>query len=66
MESLSPIKSMIIGTLLMILGVVIPFLMVLKLLTPTFALSFFSYGAQIVGMVLAFYGLFSYVRIRRR
>ena len=66
MINLSPLKMMIIGTLLMITGVVLPMLMVVKVLAPTFTLSFLSYGASLAGMVLAFLGLFSYVRIRRK
>jgi hypothetical protein len=66
MSSPSPLKLMVIGVILMILGVALPLLMVVKVLTATLALSFLSYGASLVGMFLAFYGLFSYVKISRR
>lgn len=66
MIKLSPLQMMIIGTLLMVLGVVLPLLMVVKVLTSTFALNFFSYAASLVGMVLAFYGLATFVGIRRK
>lgn len=49
----------------MILGACLPLLMVIKLLTASYALSFISYGASLVGMFLAFLGLFSYVRSKR-
>ncbi len=66
MSSPSPLKLIVIGVILMILGVLLPLLMVVKVLTATLALSFLSYGASLVGMFLAFYGLFSYVKISRR
>ena len=66
MSSPSPLKMIVIGVILMILGVLLPLLMVVKVLTATLALSFLSYGASLVGMFLAFYGLFTYVKISRR
>ena len=66
MSSPSPLKMIVIGVLLMILGVVLPLMMVVKVLTATLALSFLSYGASLVGMFMAFYGLFTYVKISRR
>lgn len=66
MSNLSPVKLIVIGVILMILGVLLPLLMVVKVLTATFLLSFLSYGASLVGMVLAFYGLFTYIRIGRQ
>ncbi len=56
---------MVLGTLMMILGVVLPLLMVVKVIESTFLLAFISYGFSLVGMVMAFLGLFSYVSIRR-
>jgi len=56
---------MVVGALLMIIGVCLPLLMVVKVITATYILSFISYGASLVGMFLAFLGLFSYVRNRR-
>jgi hypothetical protein len=61
-----PIRLMIIGVLLMIAGVVLPLLMVLGIVESTFLLAFISYGASLIGMFLAFIGLFSYVRFRRK
>lgn len=57
---------MLIGVTLMILGVILPLLMVVKVVTPTFLLSFVAYACQLLGMVLAFWGLFTYVKIRRQ
>lgn len=57
---------MVIGALLMIMGVVLPMLMILKMIETTFFLALLSYGSSLMGMFLAFYGLFTYVRIRRK
>lgn len=62
----SPMKMMIIGVLLMVVGVILPLLMVIKIIQSTFLLAFFSYGASLIGMVLAFMGLFSYIHSRRK
>ncbi len=63
---LSPLKMMVIGALLMIMGVVLPMLMILNMIETTFFLALLSYGSSLMGMFLAFYGLFTYVRIRRK
>lgn len=62
----NPVVMMIVGTLLMILGVILPLLMVIQVVRSTFLLSFFSYGASLAGMVIAFLGLFTYISVRRK
>ena len=57
---------MIIGVILMVAGVVIPLLIVIKIIESTFFLNFFSYGLQIVGLVLAMIGLVSLSGLRRK
>lgn len=47
-----PKRLFVTATLLMIFGVVMPFLMVLKLVESTFFLNFLSYGSQILGFFL--------------
>jgi hypothetical protein len=42
----------VIAILLMVFGVVMPFLMVLRLVESTFFLNFLSYGSQILGFFL--------------
>lgn len=63
MSKFTPKKMMVAGAILLVLGVVFPFLMVLKMIEPTFWLSFVSHACSVIGMFLGFYGLFSYVRI---
>ncbi|MEL7643414.1 MAG: hypothetical protein AAGU25_04830 [bacterium] len=45
-----------IGLVLMILGIVLPFLMVLDVIESTFFLNFFSYIISLVGMLVASVG----------
>jgi hypothetical protein len=64
--SLSPVAIILIGLGLVILGVVLPFLMVLHVIESTFFLNFFSYGASLVGLFLGLIGSAGYVRQRRK
>ena len=58
-------KLMVIGFVLLLIGVLLPFLMVLRLLEPSFPLSFLAYGCSLVGLVLGLFGAFQHVRLRR-
>lgn len=48
-----------IGFFLVVLGALLPFLMVLKILESTFFLNFFSYGAQVTGVAIGLIGVVS-------
>ena len=61
----NPVRLMVIGTLLMIMGVILPLLMVIEVLKSTFFLAFISYSVSLVGMVLAFMGLASIMTNKR-
>lgn len=63
--SLSPLKIILIGFALVVLGVVLPFLMVLHILESTFFLNFLSYGASIAGLFLGLIGSAYYVRLKK-
>jgi hypothetical protein len=52
----SPQGLIVIGLLLMVTGVVLPFLMVMHILESTFFLNFFSYGASVSGLFLGIIG----------
>ena len=54
-----------LGLFLMLLGIVIPFLMILQILPLGFALSFFSWGASVVGLALGTIGVAMMVGMRR-
>lgn len=64
--SLSPLKIILIGFALVVLGVVLPFLMVLHILESTFFLNFFSYSASLVGLFLGLIGSAYYVRLNKK
>jgi hypothetical protein len=57
---------LLIGVLLSFLGVVGPFLMVIKILESTFFLNFLSYGAQMAGLFLGIIGASQLVRRNRK
>lgn len=62
----SPVRLIVIGFFLEVLGFVLPFLMVVKVITPTFLLSFISFGASVAGIFLGFYGASLYTFRRRK
>lgn len=54
-----------LGLFLMVLGIVLPFLIVVKVLESTFFLNFFSWGASVAGLALGMIGFAMYSRNRR-
>lgn len=54
-----------IGFLLVLYGMVVPWMMVLRVVEANFFLSFSSYGATFVGLIFGFIGAATYVRERR-
>jgi hypothetical protein len=61
----SPTGLILIGFLLMVMGIVLPFLMVLHILESTFFLNFFSYGASISGLFLGTIGASRFIGRKR-
>lgn len=54
-----------LGLVLMLLGIVLPFLMLIKVLESTFFLNFFAYGASVGGLFLGIIGVSYWVRTRK-
>jgi hypothetical protein len=54
-----------LGFVLVVLGAVVPLLMVLHTIQPSFFLSFFSFGASVAGLGLGLVGTVYYGRRRR-
>ena len=54
-----------IGFVLLLIGVGLPFLMVIRPDTSTLFLNFLSYGCQIVGLVVGFMGAMSFAARNR-
>jgi len=59
------VRWIIVGFLLLLAGVVLPFLMVMRLLEPTLALNFISYGCSTAGLITGFIGIAQYRRTGR-
>jgi putative flippase GtrA len=66
MMDLDPKILLAVGFFLLVLGVVLPFLMVLQILESTLFLNFFSFIAQFLGLIVGFIGAMSIVRRNRR
>jgi hypothetical protein len=61
----SPRFLLSFGIFLMILGIVIPFLIVIKVLESTFFLNFLSWGASVAGLAFGTIGFAMYSRNRK-
>ena len=62
----SPRFLLSLGLILMLLGVILPFLMVIHVLESTFFLNFFSWGVSVSGMFLGIIGVAMWVRVNKR
>lgn len=65
MIRLSPVQIILLGFALVLIGWIIPFLMVIKIIPADFCLSFLSYGASVTGLFLGVIGAAFYVRGHR-
>ncbi|RPI91675.1 MAG: hypothetical protein EHM40_15025 [Chloroflexi bacterium] len=54
-----------LGLILMLLGICLPFLMVIKVLASTFFLNFFSWGASVAGLSFGTIGFAMWSRNKR-
>jgi len=61
----SPRLLLSLGLILMVLGVILPFLMLMHILESTFFLNFFSWGASVAGLFLGIIGVATWVRKRK-
>jgi positive regulator of sigma E activity len=60
-----PQRLLILATVLLLLGVILPFLMVIHVVQSTFFLNFLSFTASMLGSLLGFIGIALY-QIRHR
>ena len=65
MMRISPFKMMLLGSALLVLGVLLPLLMVIKILPFALWLSFLSYTASVVGMFVGLIGALTYARNKK-
>jgi len=61
----SPRFLLSLGVILMLLGVILPFLMVIHVLESTFFLNFFSWGASVAGLSFGTIGFAMYARTKK-
>ncbi|HEX6036326.1 MAG TPA: hypothetical protein VFY83_17940 [Anaerolineales bacterium] len=61
----SPRFLLSLGVFLMLLGIVLPFLMVVRVLESTFFLNFFSWGASVAGLAFGTIGFAVWSRGRK-
>jgi hypothetical protein len=54
-------RLFVIAVILLVIGAVLPFLMVIRVLESTFFLNFLSYVASVAGLFLGFIGIAMYV-----
>jgi len=62
----SPRLMLTIGLILMLLGIALPFLILIHVLESTFFLNFFSWGASVAGLFLGVIGVATWVRTREK
>jgi len=61
-----PLRLIVIGFFMILLGgIVMPFLMFFKLVPSTFFLNFSSYAVSVSGLFLGIFGSAMYVRVKR-
>ena len=65
MRHITPTRLVILAILLLVIGVVLPFLMVMKVIESTFLLNFVSFLLSLVGIIIGVIGAAYYVRINR-
>ncbi|MGB9521872.1 MAG: hypothetical protein ACPL6F_03850 [Anaerolineales bacterium] len=61
-----PIRLIVIGFVLSLIGWIFPLLMVIRIIEPTFTLSFLSYAASVSGLFLGIIGAASYIKSHRK
>jgi hypothetical protein len=54
-----------LGLVLMVLGIALPFLILIKVLESTLLLNFFAYGASVTGLFLGVIGVATWVRTKK-
>ncbi len=61
-----PLRLIFVGFVLLLTGVFLPFLMVIRVIQPTFFLCFLSYTASVSGLIVGSIGAVLYSRAGRR
>jgi hypothetical protein len=62
---ISPRFFFILGSILLLIGWVIPLLIIMRMIPPTFVLNFFGWSASVSGLFLGFLGGAMWVKMNR-
>jgi positive regulator of sigma E activity len=62
---LTPIQFLVSGFFMVLFGLVVPYLMVVRIIQPTFFLSFLSFAASFTGLMFGLVGVATYTREHR-
>ena len=65
MTHIHPGRIIFIGFALVVFGFVVPMLMMVRVIEPSFLLSFLSHGASVAGLFLGLMGTACYSRLNR-
>jgi len=65
MKHLTPVRLVWLGFFLMVLGIVLPFLMVIHVIESTLLLNFIAYLASFGGLLVGLVGVVTWTRLRR-
>lgn len=57
MKTLNPVKLIVVGLAFLLVGFLLLFFMVIRLIAPSFALSFLAYTACFIGLTLGLIGV---------
>lgn len=63
---MSPLKLIVVGFVLVLIGAVLPFAMVMRLLESTFLLNFLAAFSSGIGLLLGIIGAALYIRLGRQ
>ncbi len=66
MKFLTPGRMLLIGFILVMAGVALPFLMVMQVIESTIFMNFFAYSLSLIGIILGGLGASMYVKFNRR
>ena len=65
-RKLTPGRIIILGFILSLIGLVLPFLMVLRVIDSTLFLNFAAYLTSVAGLIIGFVGMAIMVKVHRR
>jgi positive regulator of sigma E activity len=66
MSRVKPVQLVLMATALLLMGWLLAFLMVLKVIQSTFFLNFLAYTLQLAGFFLGFISITMFIRVRKK